>query len=118
MNILIIGGTRHMGHFLTMSLLNAGHHVTLLNRGITRNDLPTGIEYLQADRTIPVQLEAALSGREFDVVAAWSVDRLGRSLQHLVGFLNELHAKDIGLYWHQQGIDTVSLSTAHSERYR
>ena len=28
--------------------------------------------------------------REFDVILAWSVDRLGRSLQHLVGFLGEI----------------------------
>jgi len=30
--------------------------------------------------------------RKFDVVMAWAVDRLGRSLQDLVGFLSELHA--------------------------
>ena len=34
----------------------------------------------------------AAARREFDVVMAWSVDRLGRSLQDLVGFLSELHA--------------------------
>jgi len=44
--------------------------------------------------------------KEFDMVAAWSVDRLGRSLQDLVAFLAELHAKGIGLYLHQQGLDT------------
>src|SRR5690349_1121899 len=33
--------------------------------------------------------------REFDMVAAWSVDRLGRSLQDLLGFLAELHAKGV-----------------------
>jgi predicted site-specific integrase-resolvase len=38
-----------------------------------------------------------LARREFDEVAAWSVDRLGRSLQELVGFLGELHAKDVDL---------------------
>ena len=46
--------------------------------------------------------------KEFDLVAAWSVDRLGRSLQHLIGFLNELHAKKVDLYLHQQGIDTTT----------
>src|SRR5439155_8204436 len=30
----------------------------------------------------------------------------GRSLQDLVGFLAELHAKHVDLYLHQQGIDT------------
>jgi DNA invertase Pin-like site-specific DNA recombinase len=44
--------------------------------------------------------------REFDKVAAWSVDRLGRSLQELLAFLGELHAKNVDLYLHQQGIDT------------
>jgi DNA invertase Pin-like site-specific DNA recombinase len=39
-------------------------------------------------------------------VAAWSVDRLGRSLQELVAFLGELHGKAVDLYLHQQGIDT------------
>jgi DNA invertase Pin-like site-specific DNA recombinase len=42
----------------------------------------------------------------FDVIMAWSVDRLGRSLQDLVGFLGEIHALKIDLYLHQQGIDT------------
>ena len=48
----------------------------------------------------------AVARREIDVVAAWSVDRLGRSLQDLLGFLGELHAKDVDLYLHQQGLDT------------
>ena len=41
---------------------------------------------------------------------AWSVDRLGRSLQDLVGFLSELHAYGIDLFLHQQGLDTTTPS--------
>ena len=37
-----------------------------------------------------------------------SVDRLGRSLQDLVGFLSELHALRIDLFLHQQGLDTTT----------
>jgi DNA invertase Pin-like site-specific DNA recombinase len=48
--------------------------------------------------------------REFDVILAWSVDRLGRSLQDLVSFLSEIHAKGVELYLHQQGIDTTTPS--------
>ena len=44
--------------------------------------------------------------RQFDVVMAWSVDRLGRSLQDLIAFLSELHALGIDLFLHQQGLDT------------
>jgi DNA invertase Pin-like site-specific DNA recombinase len=46
--------------------------------------------------------------RQFDVVMAWSVDRLGRSLQDLVGFLSELHSLGIDLFLHQQGLDTTT----------
>ena len=46
--------------------------------------------------------------RRFDVVMAWSVDRLGRSLQDLVAFLSELHALGIDLYLHQQGLDWIT----------
>src|SRR6516162_4647052 len=46
--------------------------------------------------------------RKFDLVMAWSVDRLGRSLQDLVSFLSELHALQIDLFLHQQGLDTTT----------
>src|SRR6476469_6837057 len=46
--------------------------------------------------------------RQFDVIMAWSVDRLGRSLQDLVGFLSEIHALKVDLYLHQQGLDTTT----------
>src|SRR5437016_2215846 len=52
------------------------------------------------------QLCSGIARREFDMVAAWSVDRLGRSLRDLVGFLGELHAKGVDLYLNQQGLDT------------
>ena len=44
--------------------------------------------------------------KDFDAILVWSVDRLGRSLQHLVSFLNEIHSVDCDLYIHQSGIDT------------
>lgn len=68
MNILIIGGTRNVGHFLAQELLGAGHRITLLNRGKTPDNLPDDIERLRADRTDSFQLEKVLIGREFDVV--------------------------------------------------
>src|SRR6516164_4910356 len=46
--------------------------------------------------------------RQFDVVMAWNVDRLGRSLQDLVAFLSELHALKVDLFLHQQGLDTTT----------
>jgi DNA invertase Pin-like site-specific DNA recombinase len=48
--------------------------------------------------------------RRFDLLAAWSVDRLGRSLPDLVNALKELHEAGIGLFLHQQGLDTTTAS--------
>ena len=52
------------------------------------------------------KLLQAVARREVDIVLSWSVDRLGRSLQGLLSFLAELHAKGVDLYLHQQGLDT------------
>lgn len=52
----------------------------------------------------------AVARREVDMVAAWSVDRLGRSLQDLVAFLSDLQAKGCDLYLHQQALDTSTPS--------
>jgi DNA invertase Pin-like site-specific DNA recombinase len=57
--------------------------------------------------------DALLKGvarKEFDLIAAWSVDRLGRSLQDLVAFLADVQARDVDLYLHQQAIDTSTPS--------
>lgn len=54
-------------------------------------------------------LDALLRGvtrGEYDVVAAWSVCRLGRSLPDLVGLLGELQSRGVDLFLHQQALDT------------
>lgn len=48
--------------------------------------------------------------REFEVIMVWSIDRLGRSLQQLVGFMNEVQSIGVDLYIHQQAIDTTTPS--------
>src|SRR5215218_5192811 len=48
--------------------------------------------------------------KEFDLIAAWSVCRLGRSLQDLVAFLADVQARGVDLYLHQQAIDTSTPS--------
>jgi DNA invertase Pin-like site-specific DNA recombinase len=48
----------------------------------------------------------AVNAKQFDLVAAWSVDRLGRSLTHLLDILQALQDKGVDLFLHQQGLDT------------
>jgi DNA invertase Pin-like site-specific DNA recombinase len=58
-------------------------------------------------------LDALLKGvarRDFDLVAAWSVCRLGRSLVDLVSLLGELQVRGVDLYLHQQALDTSTPS--------
>jgi DNA invertase Pin-like site-specific DNA recombinase len=43
----------------------------------------------------------AVNAREFDMVATWSVDRLGRSLTDLLGILQDLQEKGVDLFLHQ-----------------
>jgi len=60
----------------------------------------------RSDRPALDALLKAAVRREFDLVAVWSIDRLGRSLQHLVETVNELHSVGVDLYIHQQALDT------------
>src|ERR1700709_249585 len=56
------------------------------------------------------KLLKAIARREVDMVAAWSVDRLGRSLRDLVSLLSDLQAKGVDLFLLQQGLDTSTPS--------
>jgi DNA invertase Pin-like site-specific DNA recombinase len=48
--------------------------------------------------------------RRFDVVMAWAIDRLGRSLIDLLGTIQQLEACGVDLYLDQQGLDTTTLT--------
>ena len=57
--------------------------------------------------------DALLKGvarKDFQQIATWSVDRLGRSLPDLVSFLSDIQSKNVDLYLHQQGLDTSTPS--------
>lgn len=60
-----------------------------------------------SDRASNDMLKAA-SKRGFDVVMAWSIDRLGRSLIDLLGTIQHLEACGVDLYLDQQSIDTTT----------
>ena len=48
--------------------------------------------------------------KEADLVMFWSIDRASRNLSHLVEMMNDLHAKNVGMYFHQQNIDSTTPS--------
>ena len=90
-----------------------------LRAAVERNGWTIAVEYTdhgisgakgRKDRPQFDALLRAVARKEFDVVAAWSVDRLGRSLQDLVAFLSDLQSKKVDLYLHQQALDTSTPS--------
>ena len=48
--------------------------------------------------------------KEWDIILVWDVSRLGRSLKHLVSFLEDVQSAKCDLYIHQSGIDTSTAS--------
>jgi DNA invertase Pin-like site-specific DNA recombinase len=74
-----------------------------------RDDGISGAKGRDGRPALDALLKAA-TRREFDLIAVWSIDRLGRSLQHLVTTVNDLHASGVQLYFHQQALDTTSPS--------
>ncbi|MCU0526004.1 MAG: NAD-dependent epimerase/dehydratase family protein [Elainella sp. Prado103] len=75
MRILIMGGTRFIGVYLTRLLTAQEHDVVLFNRG--NQTAPLGIEkQIQGDRTIAAQLQEKLADEEFDAI----FDNNGREL--------------------------------------
>lgn len=46
--------------------------------------------------------------RRFDVVMAWSIDRVGRSLGDLLNTIQELEACGVDIFFEQQALDTTT----------
>lgn len=68
MHILIIGGTRFMGPYITRNLQEAGHKVTLFHRGQSRIELPAGVEEILGDRNKLMEHADQLRALQADVV--------------------------------------------------
>ncbi|SMO74277.1 SDR family oxidoreductase [Melghirimyces algeriensis] len=65
MNILIIGGTRFLGRYITQEAQKRNHKVTLFNRGQENPDLFPEVETIVGDRYTDIQ---CLGDREWDCV--------------------------------------------------
>lgn len=87
-SVLVLGGTGDIGHCSAVALLEAGHRVTVLNRGVTADELPADVERLRADRSDTTSLQAALAGRDFDLVldtTTYTGDDAGQAIELFIG---------------------------------
>jgi len=77
-----------------------------LRRARLANDASGG--HLSWQSFAPGCVSAGARRPRFDVVLAWSVDRVGRSLQDLVAFVSDVNGYGVDLFLHQQGVDTTT----------
>jgi len=125
MRILIMGGTRFIGVYLTKVLVERGHEVVLFNRG--NHDAPVaGVKQIQGDRKDASQLKSKLSAESFDAI----FDNNGRELsdtQPLVEIFNGkvkhfVYVSSAGVYMpttqmpHREG-DPVDPNSRHKGKH-
>ena len=125
MRILVIGGTRFIGIYLTQQLVEAGHEVVLLNRGNHPSPVD-GLETITCDRKNPQALKSALTSQTFDAI----YDNNGRELEHtqpLVDLFKDkiqhyIYVSSAGVYAksdqmpHQEG-DPVDPNSRHKGKH-
>ncbi|PSN20562.1 3-beta hydroxysteroid dehydrogenase [filamentous cyanobacterium CCP5] len=124
MRVLVMGGTRFIGVYLTQALLAAGHDVVLFNRG--NRPAPEGVQQIHGDRKDADLVKAKLSGESFDVV----FDNNGREqsdTQPLIEALGDtiqqfVYVSSAGVYQkssqmpHLEG-DTVDPNSRHKGKF-
>ena len=85
MHLLILGGTRFVGRHLAAAALEAGHRVTLFNRGLTHPGLFPRAEQLRGDRDRDL---SALAGRRWDAAVdccGYRPEQVGAAARCLAG---------------------------------
>ncbi|WP_008311812.1 NAD-dependent epimerase/dehydratase family protein [Leptolyngbya sp. PCC 6406] len=93
MRILVMGGTRFIGVYLTRLLVEQGHEVVLLNRG-NKPAPVSGVAQIHCDRKDTTALKTALVGQNFDAIFDNNgreqsdtqplVELFGDQVQHLI----------------------------------
>jgi DNA invertase Pin-like site-specific DNA recombinase len=83
----------------------AGH--TIADKDVYEDPGISGSKGRDKRPRFDAMLKAAVR-HEFDMIAVWSSDRLGRSLSHLIEVLETIRSTGIGLYIHTQALDTTT----------
>ncbi|MBC8401131.1 MAG: NAD-dependent epimerase/dehydratase family protein [Candidatus Marinimicrobia bacterium] len=111
MKILIIGGTGFISSRLTTLLIENGHQVTLLNRGLSNASYEDkyAVEHLTADRSNTAEMKANIEDRTFDVVydfVAYTASDSSSAVDIFTGRTGQfIHCSTISVYMVSHQVD-------------
>ena len=97
MRSLILGGSVFVGKRLVAALVDGGHEVSVLNRGLTPTTLPVGVQHLVADRTDIESMRTALSTTQWDAVFDVSGFVMAAGASNILDLLDLFHDR-VGTY--------------------
>jgi DNA invertase Pin-like site-specific DNA recombinase len=87
-----------------LSKVAAEHGWTVTN---VFSDRPTAVKKDQDRRSGELSLIEAIRSATIDRILVWSIDRIGKSLVDLVGFMETCRAAGVAVYLDQERIDTA-----------
>ena len=93
-----------------MQLKELREYCKRMNYGVFQEYVDVGISGSKESRPQFNNLLNDMRKKRFDAVLVWKLDRIGRSLQHLLQILQELNYKNIGFISYNQNIDTTTAS--------
>jgi nucleoside-diphosphate-sugar epimerase len=102
MHVLFIGGTGLISTSIARQLLEAGHEVTLYNRGTSENRLPAGAQEIRGDRKKYAEFEAQFQDKRYDVVVdmvAFHPDDTASAIRAFTGRCDQfIHCSTVCVY--------------------
>lgn len=104
MRVLFIGGTGLISTAISRQLLEAGHQVTLFNRGESENRLPSdaSVEIMRGDRKQYAEFERSFENQTFDVavdMVAFSPDDTASAVRAFQGRVGQfIHCSTVCVY--------------------
>ena len=86
-----------------LSSIASGHSWNVVH---AFTDRPLAVRTGSDRRPGEASLIDAIRNGTIDKVLLWSIDRIGRSLVEMIGFLEVCRTADVAFYCHEQGLDT------------
>lgn len=98
MRVCVVGGTGNISTGIVKALLEWGHEVSVVTRGVRESRLPAGVRYLTGDRQDRPAFEAAMQAERFDAaidMISFTEDDAASALRAFRGVRHLLHCSTV-----------------------